>query len=101
MSDYEFKWVMSFLGLCLLIAISVIIYAFILIKQYKDSNGKKPDFLWDIRTKQGIWQYANPDISNWLYKHPILFWRIGMIGAIVGLMVIIFFIIFTVFYIKS
>ena len=41
-----------------------------------------------------VCQYSNPEILNWFYKHPVLFWRIGMIGAIVGLMVIIFFIIF-------
>jgi len=101
MSDYEFIWVMSFLGICLLIAISVIIYTFTLIRQYKESKGKKPDFLWDIRTKQGMWQYANADILNLFYKHPVLFWRIGMIGGIVVLMVIIFFIIFFVNYFLS
>jgi uncharacterized membrane protein SpoIIM required for sporulation len=65
------------------------------IKEYRDSKGKKPDFLWDIRTKSGMWQYANPNISQFIYKNPVRYWTIIIVVGITFILVIVFLIFVT------
>jgi hypothetical protein len=79
----------------LLFCIFLILLCLKFIKEYRESSGKKPDFLWDIRTRSGMWQHVETNISQFIYKNPVRYWMIIIATAVIFSSVILFLIFVT------